>query len=360
MKPYSVKAIINEETEMVEEVRCLDCAAAAGGCKHAMAFLMWLHRRSEEPAPTTIVCYWKKSVLSQVGSTVKLIKSENIGKALKKTPISSVNTDGFLNEVVEMTAAQKNYVCPLLLHNSPVSDSKKLSVHHLLEHFIKSGLNQTADDFIDFCKTTVTQGEIENASKLSHTQSEDSFWFELRYGRLTASKVYEAAACKTANGTLVAQIMGVSKKFDTPAMKRGRNLEKNVISELEKKLNIKVKQVGLIILKDYGVIGASPDGVTQDSVIEIKCPVSEKSFSRYINYKNEIAKKYLAQINLQMLAKGVKKGIFCIAHPDFETTKKITVVDVNYDAEFTELLINSAIQFWKNNIFKLLYTVFIE
>ena len=61
-----------------------------------------------------------------------------------------------------------------------------------------------------------------------------------------------------------------------------------------------------------------------------------------------------------MLARGVEKGIFCVAHPNFETTKEITVINVKYDEDFTKGLIDSAIHFWKTNIFKLLYAVFIE
>lgn len=40
-------------------------------CKHAVAFLFWLHRRSEEPSVTATTCYWKKSALSKVGPGTK-------------------------------------------------------------------------------------------------------------------------------------------------------------------------------------------------------------------------------------------------------------------------------------------------
>ncbi|GBP90822.1 hypothetical protein EVAR_66005_1 [Eumeta japonica] len=30
-----------------------------GGCKHALALVMWTHRRSEDPTPTEVACYWK-------------------------------------------------------------------------------------------------------------------------------------------------------------------------------------------------------------------------------------------------------------------------------------------------------------
>lgn len=51
-----------------------------GGCKHAVAFLACLYRRSEEPSPTSIACYWQKPELSEVGSNIKFIKIKDILK----------------------------------------------------------------------------------------------------------------------------------------------------------------------------------------------------------------------------------------------------------------------------------------
>lgn len=110
IKPYSVTAIINEKSSEIEEMKCLDCAASAGGCKHSIAFLMWLHRRSEEPAPTTVVCYWKKPVMSQIGSNIKYIKSVDVCKPFKKPKVKILPSDNFLDDVIAMTK-KHNYVC---------------------------------------------------------------------------------------------------------------------------------------------------------------------------------------------------------------------------------------------------------
>ena len=40
--------------------------------------------------------------------------------------------------------------------------------------------------------------------------------------------------------------MGVSKKFDTPAMKRGKNLEALVVTELKKNLILMQNTLGLL------------------------------------------------------------------------------------------------------------------
>jgi len=51
----------------------------------------------------------------------------------------------------------------------------------------------------------------------------------MRYGRITASKAYEASKCiTTTNGTLAKQILGSSKVKLTKAMIRGIHLEEQV------------------------------------------------------------------------------------------------------------------------------------
>lgn len=353
-KPYTVKCLVNEKDRLIEKVDCMDCAASAGGCKHSIAFLMWLHRRSEEPAPTAVSCYWKKAVLAQVGTNIKFIKAESIGKPLKKPKVRIPPTAGFLEATVAMTR-RHNYICPLLNHNTLPIGAKSLSIHNLMTKFIAEADDHSPDNFIIFCSNILTQENIAHASSLTQTQSENSLWYELRYGRITASKLYEASVCKTASGSLVNQVMGVSKKFTSEAMKRGLHLEKLVLKELEKVLETQIQNCGFTILKNAAILGASPDGITGDAVIEIKCPMSEKTVSNYITLNGEIHKKYLAQINLQMHATNRRKGVFCVAHPDFENSKKFTKVHVDYDSEFTEHLMDCAVQFWNNNVFPKLY-----
>ncbi|CAH2000880.1 unnamed protein product [Acanthoscelides obtectus] len=65
-KAYNVTMVINENESEIISCQCHDCAASAGGCKHVVAFLMWVHRRSEEPPSTLVECYWKKPTLSRV------------------------------------------------------------------------------------------------------------------------------------------------------------------------------------------------------------------------------------------------------------------------------------------------------
>ncbi|KAK4882184.1 hypothetical protein RN001_005503 [Aquatica leii] len=80
-KAYSVTLTVNEKSRKIQDVQCHECAASAGcGCKHALALLMWTHRRSEDPTPTEVACYWKKSRLSGIGTVLKYIEAEKLTK----------------------------------------------------------------------------------------------------------------------------------------------------------------------------------------------------------------------------------------------------------------------------------------
>nr|CAH7755151.1 unnamed protein product [Callosobruchus chinensis] len=126
---------------------------------------MWVHRRSEEPSCTAVQCYWQKSRLSRVGTTLFLSKAN-----LTVDPINKIEAE-------------------------------------------------TRDQF------------------------KNELWYEIRYGRVTASNAYEVSRCQTDDGTLISIIMG-GKIPDTPAMQRGRYLENEVREIVSKKLGKNIKNCG--------------------------------------------------------------------------------------------------------------------
>lgn len=73
-----------------------------------------------------------------------------------------------------------------------------------------------------------SDGILLKIERETQDQSINNSWFEMRYGRITASKVYEASKCNTTDGTLVKQILGSSKVKLSKAMKRGIHLEEQV------------------------------------------------------------------------------------------------------------------------------------
>jgi len=59
-------------------------------------------------------------------------------------------------------------------------------------------------------------------------------------------------------------------------------------------------------------------------------------------------------MQIEMMFAKRTKGLFCMAKFDFETSKKVNLVWVDYKHNVTESLIASSLKFWKENIFPLL------
>lgn len=68
---------------------------------------MWVHRRSEEPSCTSTECYWKKSKLSRVGSSLKYLTAKELSKGNPEYPMLAGSPDGIFEDgILEMK-------CPL-------------------------------------------------------------------------------------------------------------------------------------------------------------------------------------------------------------------------------------------------------
>lgn len=174
----------------------------------------------------------------------------------------------------------------------------------------------------------------------------------MRYARITASKLYAAAKCKTKEGSLVKQILGASKMYQNAPMKRGKKLEKEILKQLAAK-GFRIKKCGFNVISTHPIFGASPDGIGEDYVVEIKCPISNTTFKDYI-CNGQITDKHKAQVMLQMMAVNKKKGLFCVADPKFEENKILNLIWVAYNENFLSSLMKEATTFWKINIFPLI------
>ena len=123
----------------------------------------------------------------------------------------------------------------------------------------------------------------------------------------------------------------MSQVPDTPAIKWGRENEMNAIRDLEEQLQGTIIKTGLFVSRICPFIGASPDGIFQDSIIEIKCPFILKDVLptdlRFLSleqrrnfcceqtldgYKLKKSHKYYAQVMTQLFVTGYSKSIFCV------------------------------------------------
>jgi hypothetical protein len=62
-----------------------------------------------------------------------------------------------------------------------------------------------------------------------------------------------------------------------PSIEHGKTNEKKAMEQLEKQEGVVVEKCGLFIDKDHFFLGASPDGLCNDGIVEIKCPYSARN-----------------------------------------------------------------------------------
>lgn len=351
-KPYCCVTTINEAEGKIMDAVCEGCEAAAGGCKHILAFLYWLYRRSMEPASTSTTCYWAKPTLSKVGRTIKSIKLSELTQKVSDPP-ADIDSESCLADFINRANVEKTE-CQISAYFKKSSISN-VSLHSQIHSFKQQGNEQDATKFIDYLKTQITNEDCIDILKTTVDQSRSREWHEMRYGRITASKIFEAMNCKTLDGSLVETILGARKLKDNKFLQRGRQLEDLVLSEVSKKLKIpKIEKCGLFINPEWPVLGASPDGLSEKYIFEVKCPSSEKTKVNYLKNGN-ITYKCLFQMLLQMKFAGKKEGIFSVAEPNFEETKDVTTLHIKYDAGLCNQGIKNAMEFWEKAIFPHLY-----
>ncbi|XP_046743008.1 uncharacterized protein LOC124409445 [Diprion similis] len=341
-KNYTVRVVINEKDNTVMSTICDDCATSMGGCRHAVALLAWIHRRTGEPAPTSIACYWKKPKLSDVGTSIKYKKILDI------LPLGSIAADGkndnqqetFLEKILK---SGKSDTGSHLIKFFSKSLLQGLSMHQ--NAVLHNGDKQDVQVFLDYVAAKLTNEACTAACSTTMNQNENHSWYELRYGRITASVIYEAAHSNTIDGTLVEKILS-PQSFDTIAMKRGRMLESQMLQKVTNRLQKKIDKCGLLLSAKFPEFGASPDGICDDAVIEVKCRMSSRTVKNYYT-DGKVHNKFKAQIQLQMLFHEKNEGYFCIADPGFEDNGNVSIVIENFDENYMTAVMKRASAFWK-------------
>lgn len=119
-------------------------------------------------------------------------------------------------------------------------------------------------------------------------QAESALWLELRRCLLTASNF--AKVCKRrsniSSAPLVKAMLYSYSLDNVPAIHHGKSNEIVALEQLAKQENVQIKKCGLHIDKTHYFLGATPDGVYDGGIIEIKCPktaygmTSEEAISR--------------------------------------------------------------------------------
>lgn len=319
----------------------------AGNCKHKTALVFWILRRSEEPSPTEVVCYWRKSHLS----AVKGIKSKSIDQLSGVCTDLIGSDDSVLKEFIQI-GETVNADSTIVRYGKTNVSRNTLFMDHLVMRIVKARRQFSCRDFLTFCRREMTDDICAQIFNETREQASMAQWYYIRFGRITASKLFEASRCNTLNGSLVATIMGSRSFKGNFATERGQRLEKEVFQLLRIKYS-DIEKCGIVLKKSLPQFGASPDGLSKQYVFEIKCPSKDKTVNNYVD-NGVLRDKVYYQMQLQMHMCERKNGILAIADPDFEKNKKITEIVVPFNEPRLFEVLRNAEKFWQSAIFPLL------
>nr|XP_029724149.1 uncharacterized protein LOC109403619 [Aedes albopictus] len=362
-RQYSVVAIINTVEEQIVDVFCESeaqgCKAAAGGCKHAVAFIFYLYEKYSQPSPTDGTCLWKVPNLSKVEENIDRFNLANHRESGVSNRISIANGSGrFLQTLV--TNCPPNTIVSALKYHQPFPEAEGYAMHCLVADFKETAeAKQNSKRFINFCKQTMLEDVCKRIETLT-TGQDCSQWKLLKYGRITASKIFDLSRCKTGDGSLVRSVLGQTN-FTTEAMKRGLRLENKAVKVIKARYQ-NVRKCGLFLNPDFPAFGASPDAINSSRVFEIKCPSKNENVKYYVDGNGHLQDKVKSQIHLQMVMTNRQKGVLVLVKPEFETSRNpyehVDFYEIDLDVDYIEQIMTDSYKFWKVNIFSKLYSSF--
>jgi hypothetical protein len=136
--------------------------------------VFWLNRRSEEPSPTQIKCYWEKARLPKVANTDVHLAAEDTGKKrLTLTPgVEESSLQSFFIESMSMGAMSS---ASIIRHCQPKTDL--IGIDGLVQAY--STLNRAQNDaveFITFAKDQMNDTDCANIATKTVLQSKSKTW----------------------------------------------------------------------------------------------------------------------------------------------------------------------------------------
>jgi putative phage-type endonuclease len=179
-------------------------------------------------------------------------------------------------------------------------------------------------------------------------------WFAARCGKVTASRVADIIA-KTKTGAsasrenylaqLVCERMTgkPTESYSNSAMQHGTDTEPYARAAYEARMDLLVTEVGFIDHPWIVMSGASPDGLANEGMVEIKCPNTATHIDTLLS--RTVPAKYITQMMWQMACADRPWCDFVSFDPRLPERHQLFIKRINYDPEMVNLLENSIIQF---------------
>ena len=190
---------------------------------------------------------------------------------------------------------------------------------------------------------------------MESNEQKSTAWFEERRGKFTASEFFKLMT----SGRGKDQLFGataldyIDEKVDeiitsgdlndfgsfagNKATEWGEYWEGPAREKFTEKTGIEVIEVGFIQIEER--LGGSPDGITEDAIVEIKCPFASKNHTANLFLRDQFDlkaehKEYYIQMQVNMLAANKKKGYFISYDPrKLQPSLSLKIIEVQIDED---------------------------
>lgn len=174
-------------------------------------------------------------------------------------------------------------------------------------------------------------------------------WRAERQGKITSSEIYKLLGDGnpfTKGGmtyifeTIAEILTGDSAEAYSKAMEWGAANEFEAILEYQKQSGIEVEYFGVANPKFFAYneySGGSPDGIANDTLIEVKCPYNSGNHVKFLAVRNgeelkKASSEYYYQAQMNLMCTGLDKGTFISYDPRIiDTSHRMAIVNLYRD-----------------------------
>lgn len=272
---------------------------------------------------------------------------------LELTAMTDVEGTAFLEHILDEMESIGLRDSALYRHCRGVLDEfEPLYIHHIMLDATNNGVKDVTT-FIQYMEDQAKQGLFDRLTEVSKTNYKSILWLETQYMRLRCSLIHRIASRKDAveDEQILDSLFCKNRDDNIEEKQQLKQHKRFILKQTEKLENKTYHECGLLLNENYPYICAAPDGITDDHIVEIKAPKTDEEFEKYLEGRETIAPKYMAQIQIQMFMANVTKALYCVLSPTFDTNGALHYVWVQADMEFVASLLGAAEDFWKEVVF---------
>ena len=187
---------------------------------------------------------------------------------------------------------------------------------------------------------------VERLLQIPQFEQRTPEWYQQRENAITASDIPTVLgenSYKTPWNLLIDKCNANPKPFvGNAATQWGNHYEDTAIEKYSERYNKKVLSFGLLLHRDHGWLGGSPDGITTDGILlEVKCPIKRKIVM------GEVPHHYLSQVLLNLEICDLELAHFIEFVPGKSDDDFIlNVVEVKRDREWFSKELPKMKKFW--------------